>query len=703
MSIKEPNTIDSLDELCANEDTAAETAAASDNSAVPEQSCSRKGFSFGRLMTTLVVLVLAVANIWTFIELLRVDLLVVSVDVSRSQLAMFENEANTLYADIRSYGLSETLGLSEVDVIWTSDAPSVVSVNDDGTIQALSPGTAVITASESRSGIADSCTVTVYNLTDIVLGTQAQSLGTGESFTLEAAVSSNDLAEPFEYSSSDSSVAFVDKNGVITAMSPGETVITVSARGYTPSECTISVLSAPTLITLDAQKAKICIGETRTVSVVNESGEYCSKYTFTSSDPEIISIDDSGKVTALASGTATVSVTAYNGVFTSFEYTVTGEPKSVELDHSKLTVYSGFTETLSPKDSTGSCMEFYYTSSDTSVATVDENGVITAHNRGQAVITCSTFNGKSDTCTVNVKVVDYTLPYTSARVEQNIAVLAASYPDLISTEVIGSSVLGRSITLVKLGTGERKALVAAGMHSREGIGVTFTMRCIEEYAEAYYSKSGKYGSYNVRDMLDEFTLYIVPLMNPDGLDIVNDNLDPIYSGFTAEGFNRAKYKNNANGVNLNRNFPFMWGYSDDKEAVNVTTPDTLSYAGDYAGSEPETQAMMKLCNENEFEWLLDVHCRGNIIYYQDKYNEVTAADNRLASLLSRKCGFTLTDQSTAYEISGGFENWFRSEFGKPGICIELVNSEFSYVVNSRFDDKLNWSKTRYAFLLGMLD
>lgn len=671
----------------------------SDEDAAPQ----KKRTSFGRAFVVLFAILLIALNIWAFIDILRADLLVISVELDNNQISLFENEANTLFADVRSYGLSETLGLSQAQVEWSSSAPEVASVSSDGTIQANSSGTAIISAIESRSGISSSCTVTVYDLTDILLNIQSQPLGVGESFALEASLSGSQLDRQLSYESSSSSVASVDENGNVTALSTGEAVITVSARGYTPAECAVTVFAEPTAIVTEGIITDICLGETRKLEPGCAEGEYCSQFTIRSSDPSVISINENGSIVANEKGTATVTIATYNGISVDLQFNVAGEPKSVDLERSRLSLYSGYSYTLTPEDSTGCCKEYYYSSSDQNVAQVDENGVITAFGHGQATITCSSYNGKSDTLTVNVTIVDYTTPYTSDVVYRNIEALLASYPELISTESIGTSVLGKDIPLIKIGTGERKAIVVAGLHSREGISVTFTMRCIEEYAEAYYSKSGKYGSYNVKEMLDKFTLYIVPLMNPDGLDIVNTELEPVYDGFTLEGFERAKYKNNANGVNLNRNFPFMWGYSDDKNVINITNPDTLSYAGESAGSEPETQAIMKVCNENEFEWLLDVHCRGNIMYYQDQYNEVTSADNRLASLLARRCGFTLQDKSTAYEISGGLENWFRAEFGKPGICIELVKPEFSYVVNGRFEDKLNWSKTRYAFLMGMID
>ena len=138
---------------------------------------------------------------------------------------------------------------------------------------------------------------------------------------------------------------------------------------------------------------------------------------------------------------------------------------------------------------------------------------------------------------------------------------------------------------------KRKVLVVAGMHSRENIAVTYTMRCIEEYAQAASEGKRYSGKYNVKKLLGEFTIYFVPLLNPDGLDIVMGLAQPEYTDqiFTEEEL--YEFKNTANGVNLNRNFPFEWGY----EGINTTAPDGRSYAGASAGSEPETQAIIALC------------------------------------------------------------------------------------------------------------
>ncbi len=657
----------------------------------------QKKHRFSRFLLTLVIILFAAVNIWTFIDIYQFSLLVVSVDAEADELNLFETETQELAVNVRSFGLSETLGLSEPVLMWSSDNEAVAKIDENGSISAVAPGSATITVTESRSGLADTCAVRVYSLTDIVLNHSDYKLGAGEKLTLAAAVSSNEYADPFEYTSSDESVAVIDADGVVTAVSSGEAVITVNARGYTGAECALTVRSAPSKLVVSDSDG-ICLNETRELSFVLGKGEYCSEFVCSSSDTSVIKVEGE-KIKAVGTGTAKITAKTYNGLSCEHIYNVKPQPDYVKLGRSKMTVYSEMGEKLIPTDSTGFCEEYYYSTSDPNIVTVEPDGTLIGHNRGTATVTCSTFNGKTNNVTVNVKIVNYRVPYTYERVEQNIAALQKTFPELIRTEVIGSSVCGRNITLVKLGNGERKVLVAAGIHSRENISVSFTMRCIEEYASAYYTRRGYYDSYNLHDLLSRYTIYLVPLVNPDGLNIVTAGEKPLYTSEPLE--NPAKFKNNANGVNLNRNYPFMWGYSGEDGTVNVTEPDTDSYAGASEASEPETQAIVKLCRANSFEWLLDMHCRGNLIYYQDKFSPVQAADNHLASLLDRRCGYTLTDKSTGYEVSGGMENWFRSEFGKPAICVELVLNNYAYVVNEKFDAKLNWEKTRNTFLVGL--
>lgn len=609
---------------------------------------------------------------------------IASIRLDEQTAGLYVGESLTVTPDITA------IGGGEPQLEWSSSAPMVASVDETGAISALSAGEATVTVTELSSGRQAQCVVSVYSIDQMMLSTTQITLGAGERLALGVQMGAGGGSP--EYTSSNSGVAAVDDSGSIVAVSAGTADITVSARGFEDAQCRVTVMAAPSEIDA-AMSGEMCMGESRQFTVSMSDLEYSSAMEYSSSDPAVVTVDGSGKMKAVAEGTATVTVQAHNGVSCTLPVTVGEEPRSVVVEK-KLTAYSGRPVSIGATDASGVCEEFYYASSDPSVVTVDENGYVHVYKRGSATVTCTSYNGKSAECKVTAKIVDYQNPYTSSVVHANIAALQATYPDIITTQSIGTSVQGRDIPLLTLGTGERKVLVVAGMHSKESIAVTFTMRCIEEYAQAM--TDGKMlGRYNVKKLLSEFTIYFVPLLNPDGMDIYMGLEQPEYTDAPLTEEELSDFKNNANGVNLNRNFPFEWGY----EGVNTTQPDFRSYSGTSAASEPETQAIINLCAAHDFEWMFNMHCKGHMVFYQDQINETTQRSKNIAARLAGRCDFVLNDESTAYEISGGLENWFRMEYGKPGLCVEMVESKFSIAVNDSFDRKVQWDITRGLFLM----
>ncbi|HOD02306.1 MAG TPA: M14 family zinc carboxypeptidase, partial [Clostridiales bacterium] len=266
--------------------------------------------------------------------------------------------------------------------------------------------------------------------------------------------------------------------------------------------------------------------------------------------------------------------------------------------------------------------------------------------------------------------IDTSRRYTHSSLNDDINKLASLYPDLISVSTVGKSVNNRAIKLIKLGKGEKKAFACAAIHAREIITSKYIMLCVFEYCEAYKSKTGKYGQYNVKELLEEYTIFIVPCANPDGMEIVGNKKVPNAS---ISSFSRYEYKANTNGVDLNRNFPLAW------ERINngITKPASYDYKGKSSASEPETKCLMSLCKNNSFEFAFSFHITGECVYWGDVYD--TTNNNgfrRLAKRLSDLTGFYLTNESNdVNSYGGGFENWFRHTYKKPGFCIELISYE----------------------------
>ena len=240
----------------------------------------------------------------------------------------------------------------------------------------------------------------------------AKTLEPGETLDLSACLSSgvfegNDPEDGVTFtrpvwSSSDDNVATVDENGRVTALANGKTEISVGGVKV----CSISVRTSATGVELDRDTLRLTVGGTEqlTATVSPESASE-KGVEWSSSAPDVASVDADGLVTAHKPGTAVITVTTGDGNFTasctvSVRIPVTG----VELDRDTLKLTVGGTEqltaTVSPESATDKSLT--WSSSDPDVASVNADGLVTAHMPGEAVITVTSAEGPSAECLVRV-------------------------------------------------------------------------------------------------------------------------------------------------------------------------------------------------------------------------------------------------------------------------------------------------------------
>ena len=293
-------------------------------------------------------------------------------------------------------------------VTWSSTDNSVVNVDQEGNIEATGVGTATITASCEE--FSDSVTITVNApLTGITLNTQETSIKKGDTADLDVIYTPEDTTDDktVTWTSSDDEIATVDENGGVTALKDGERTITATVGSHT-AECLVHVREVP-LEGIDLDKTAITMNkgdksEALVVSYNPEDTTDDKTVTWSSENEDIATVED-GVVTAVGAGTT--NITAKVGEFTATcEVTVVvplesisvkadGATDSLEVDDTvNLTVEYSPADTTVERDVT-------WTSSDDTVATVDENGTVTAVKGGTATIT-ATVNGISATCDIKV-------------------------------------------------------------------------------------------------------------------------------------------------------------------------------------------------------------------------------------------------------------------------------------------------------------
>ena len=224
----------------------------------------------------------------------------------------------------------------KLTIEWTSSDESVATVDATGMVVAVSAGEADITASVTDSEMSAVCKVTVkVAAKDITVPDNLDvKLNDGNETSVEATVSPADATDvKVSYASTDEAVATVDKDGMVQVLQPGECDITTTLMqdGEKVTEKTTHVTAFYEVesITLDSNEGKLTVGNSHTIKATVAPEEVAAETTieWSSSNEKVATVDENGKVTAIAAGEATITATA---VEESATYEVTVEqPKKV--------------------------------------------------------------------------------------------------------------------------------------------------------------------------------------------------------------------------------------------------------------------------------------------------------------------------------------------------------------------------------------
>lgn len=274
----------------------------------------------------------------------------------------------------------------------------------------------------------------------------------------------------------------------------------------------------------------------------------------------------------------------------------------------------------------------------------------------------------------NYEIIPTDVNYTYDILKTNIMGLTKRYP-FIQVSSIGKSVLGRELFMLKIGTGKKKIHVNCTHHSLEWINSVFIMQFVERICSAYINNVDVDG-FDIANVFKESTLYIVPMVNPDGVELVNAGLkttNPYYDDLlswnnTGKPFNEV-WQANIRGVDLNHNYDAAWEeYKDVEKSIGITGPAPSRYSGPFPLSEPESKAIADLTIKEDFYLVLAYHTQGEVIYYNFR-NLATTRDEEIAIKLAEASGYLL-DTAGGVSSYGGYKDWFILEFKKPGYTIE---------------------------------
>lgn len=288
---------------------------------------------------------------------------------------------------------------TDQSVVWTSSDDAVASVSEDGTVTAKKAGFAKITAKANDGGFTASYTVTVIQPAEGITLPETATVYIGTPLKLHAVLLPEDVTDKkIKWETSDPAVAIVDSNGTVTGIMSGTVTITAkTAEDAFSDSCTVTVLQPVTGVTLNKSELLLETGDgDQLIATLRPDTASNKEVTWDSSAPEIVSVDENGKIRAMKAGDAIVTVTTRDGEFTAQCHVVVRQPVTgIALDQKEMTLNVGVTQKLTatvyPDNAFTKAVQ--WSSSDDTVVAVNQTGVLTALKAGNAVITAMSSDG----------------------------------------------------------------------------------------------------------------------------------------------------------------------------------------------------------------------------------------------------------------------------------------------------------------------
>ena len=283
------------------------------------------------------------------------------------------------------------------------------------------------------------------------------------------------------------------------------------------------------------------------------------------------------------------------------------------------------------------------------------------------------------------------VPMTYGLCEQTILNLAKTYP-FLRTEVLTETDQDRKIRTLVIGNGPRSVIYSAAWHANEWITAPLLLKFVEEFAQALESGGEIFGR-DAGELAAAATIYTVPMVNPDGVDLVTGGLHPdsaayenareIGEYFPAIPF-PSGWKANLNGVDLNLQFPAGWLRAREiKFSQGYDRPAPRDYVGRAPLNQQESRALADYTAYIDPELVLAYHTQGKEIYWSFMDYEIPGA-RELGEKLAAVSGYALA-QPAEVSSYAGYKDWFIKDFRRPGYTVE-AGSGTNPLPLSQFDE-----------------
>lgn len=268
--------------------------------------------------------------------------------------------------------------------------------------------------------------------------------------------------------------------------------------------------------------------------------------------------------------------------------------------------------------------------------------------------------------------------YTYAQMKSQMKALKSKYSDYCEMNVIGKSVKGREIYDFAIGNPEAETslLVVGTLHAREYICAAVLMQELEYYLSNY---NRALGGITPADTLKNMQIHYIVMANPDGVEISQKSYP--------------RWKSNARGVDLNRNFPIKKFVSGGKKGAE-------GYSGKKALSEPESRAVanltLKLKKDQKLQGVVNYHAMGRIIYGSCSSKKLYKDTKMMYQIAQKETGYIAAYESSKTTSPGGqYREYVMYMLGIPSITIEVGKT---WAPCSYYEYKTEFGKNKLVVL-----